>query len=160
MKQRIPHIWTSARRAGGRPRVLIEDDHPAVAISDFAMFKDAGFDVAYCSGPDHVLGECPLLRGERCALLAGADAVLHRLDPRLGIAPAIQEHQSHTAVVVEQPPDTGRGPHPPAAGYEPVVYGCSVKGQIRALRQALRSREVADRETPHRPASSAGRAAG
>lgn len=149
MKQRIPHTWTSPRGTGGRPRVLIEDDHPAMAISDFAMFRDAGFDVGYCSGPARTLGECPLLRGGRCGLLDGTDAVLHRLDPRLGIAPAIRAHRPHTAVVVEQPPGVRASPHP-AGGSQPVVYGCSVTGQIRALRQALARREAADHRTRSR----------
>lgn len=141
MKQRIPHTWSSPHRTGDRPRVVIEDSHPAAAISDFSMFTSAGFEVAYCSGPGPIPAECPLLRGGRCALLDGADAVLQRLDPRLGVAPAIRQRHPRVAVVTEQPPRTEGGAQPsPAAGYEPVVFACSVRGQIQALHRALESR--------------------
>ena len=61
MKQRVHRrAWRSTGRAGHRPRVLIEDDHPALAISDLSMFKQAGFDVAFCSGPGRDLAACPL----------------------------------------------------------------------------------------------------
>jgi hypothetical protein len=43
MKQRVPRrAWRSAGRPGRRPRILIEDDHPALAISDFSLFEQAG----------------------------------------------------------------------------------------------------------------------
>jgi hypothetical protein len=118
MKQRVPADWSSPGRPGHRPRVLVEDDHPALAISDFSEFERAGFDVAYCSGPDAAGAGCPVLRGQRCALLDGTDAVLHGLDPRLGVAAAIQRRRPAVALV-----------EPPA--------GCSVPGQIAALRRAL-----------------------
>ncbi|HTT52322.1 MAG TPA: hypothetical protein VMH35_13050 [Streptosporangiaceae bacterium] len=119
MKQRVPtRAWYSPGRPGRRPRVLVEDDHPALAISDFSQFGQAGFDVAYCSGPGVGPGDCPVLRGQRCALLDGADAVLHGLDPGLGVAVAIQQHRPGLPVV-----------RPPG--------GCSVPGQIAAVRQAL-----------------------
>jgi hypothetical protein len=115
MKQRVPSRgWYSPGRPGRRPRVLVEDDHPALAIADFSRFGQAGFDVAYCSGPGGVRSDCPVLRGQRCALLDGADAVLHGL----GIAGAIRRQRPGIAVI-ELP------------------AGCSVPGQIAALRQAL-----------------------
>ena len=115
MKQRVPsRDWYSPGRPGRRPRVLVEDDDPALAISDFALFGQAGFDVAYCSGPGGAAGGCPVLRGQRCALLDGADAVLHGL----GLAAAIRRQRPRIAVI-ELPTE------------------CSVPGQIAALRQAL-----------------------
>jgi len=119
MKQRVPsRAWYSPGRPGRRPRVLVEDAHPALAISDFSRFEQAGFDVAHCSGPAVAGWDCPVLRGQRCALLGGADVVLHGLDPRFGIAAAIR--RSHPGLpVIEQPGD------------------CSVAGQITALRRAL-----------------------
>jgi hypothetical protein len=108
-----------------------------MAISDFSMFERAGFDVAFCSGPGHDPSACSLLRGERCSLVAGADAVLHGLDPKLGIAAAIRRQSPGTPVVVEQErrPD-GSLPAVPE-GCLPLVSPCSVKGQIDALWQAL-----------------------
>ncbi len=129
MRQRVPtRAWYSPGRPGRRPRLLVEDDHPALAIADFSAFQQAGFDVAYCSGPGEPPGDCPLLRGQRCAVLAGADAVLHGLDPALGLCAAIRRRYPRIAVLTEQP----------AAGSVTLAAGCSVPGQIAALRQALR----------------------
>jgi hypothetical protein len=120
-----------------RPRVLIEDAHPALAISDFSMFEKAGFDVAFCSGPGDDPSACPLMRGERCPLVAGADAVLHGLDPKLGIAAAIRRQNPGTPVLVEQEPGPDGCLPPVPAGCLPLVSTCSVKGQIDALWQAI-----------------------
>ena len=103
MQQRVPRrAWSSRRGAARRPRVLVEDDHRSLAISDFSMFDKAGFDVAVCSGPGGSPRDCPLLRGQECAAVAGADAVLHGLDPELGIAAAIRRRHPDVVVVVEQ----------------------------------------------------------
>ena len=65
MKQRVPgRTWYSAAERR-RPRLLIEDDHPALEISDFAAFRDAGFDVAFCSGPGGSPGPTSCCRGSR-----------------------------------------------------------------------------------------------
>jgi hypothetical protein len=119
MKQRVSRrSWYSPAGAKGRPHLLIEDDHPALEISDFAAFRDAGFDVAFCSGPAN---GCPLLRGADCEVLASADVVLHGLDA--GMADAIRWWHPELPVVVKG------GPGIPA--------DCSVKGQVEAVRRAL-----------------------
>ncbi len=144
MKQRVPaRAWYSPGRPGRRPRVLVEDDCPALAISDFSLLQDAGFDVAYCSGPGRTPRDCPLLRGQRCDVLAGADVVRHGLDPGLGIAAAIRQRHPRIAVVAGQRrrPDGSPGAIP--AGCAPLVSSCSVKGQVDALRRALTSRAQA-----------------
>jgi hypothetical protein len=138
MRQRVPtRAWYSPGRAGRRPRVLVEDDHPALAISDFSLLQDAGFDVAYCSGPGHSPRDCPILRGQQCDVLAGADAILHGLDPGLGIAAAIRRRHPHIAVVAEQHARADGRPEAVADGCTPLISPCSVHGQIDALRQAL-----------------------
>jgi hypothetical protein len=138
MKQRVPRrAWNSHGGAGRRPRLLIEDDHPALAISDFSLYEEAGFDIAYCSGPGANAGDCPLLQGKDCAVLAGADAVLHGLDPGLGIAEAIQQKHPGITVVVEQYRHADGSLDAPPAGCVPVVYPCSVRGQVDAVRRAL-----------------------
>ena len=139
MKQRVPRrAWRSARRPGHRPRVLIEDGRPALAISDFSLFEQAGFDVAFCPGPGRVA--CPLPGGRPCPIVAGADAVLHGLDPGLGVAAAIRRHRPGLPVVVAQRrrADGSLPPVPP--GCTPHVFPSSVQGQIGALWRALLSR--------------------
>jgi hypothetical protein len=138
MKQRVPRrAWNSRGGAGRRPRLLIEDDHPALAISDFSMYQEAGFDIAYCSGPGADAGDCPLLQGKDCAALAGADAVLHGLDPGLGIAEEIRRQHPGITVVVEQYRHANGSLDTLPAGCVPVVYPCSVKGQVDAVRRAV-----------------------
>jgi hypothetical protein len=141
MKQRIPRrAWSAPARAAHRPRILIEDDRPALAISDFSMFERAGFDVAFCSGPGPDEAACPLLRGERCPALSGADAVLHGLDPRLGVAQAIRRTLPSTPVVLRQRRlDDGSDQAVPD-GCLPLAPECSVPGQIEALKRVLASR--------------------
>lgn len=143
MKQRVHRrAWRSVGRAGHRPRVLIEDDHPALAISDLSMFKQAGFDVAFCSGPGRDLAACPLLCGRPCPILAGADAVLHGLDPGLGVAAAIRRHRPGVPVVAGQRRHADGSLQPVPEGCTPQLFPSSVKGQIDALWQVLLSPPV------------------
>lgn len=143
MRQRVPtRAWYSPGRPGRRPRVLVEDDHPALAISDFSLLQAAGFDVAYCSGPGDIPSGGPLACGQHCDLLAGADAVLHGLDPGLGIAATIRRRHPRIAVVVKQRRHADGSVEAVPEGCEPLRYECSVKGQINALRQALAGRDA------------------
>lgn len=138
MRQRVRRrTWGSASRAGRRPRVLIEDDQPPLAISDCSMFEQAGFDVAFCSGPDGDLAACPVRRGRPCPLLMGADVVLHGLDPALGVAAAIGRHSPGLPLVAEQHRGADGSLAPVPEGCLPLVFPCSVRGQIDALWQAL-----------------------
>ncbi|MGE5291343.1 MAG: hypothetical protein ACM3ML_29900 [Micromonosporaceae bacterium] len=131
MKQRVPRrAWWPAG-AGHRPRVLIEDDHSALAISDFSVFEQAGFDVAFCSGPGRDPAACPLLRGRQCPLLAGADVVLRGPDSGLGIAEAIRRQRPGISVVAG-PRRADGSLQPVPEGCIPLVFGCSVKGQVDA----------------------------
>ncbi len=138
MQQRVPRrTWSSPALTGRRPRLLVEDDRPALAISDFSLFQDAGFDVAFCRGPGSDPQGCPLLRGQRCTLVDRADVVLHGLDPRLSVAAAIRRQRPELPVVVQQrrPHDDGTA-DPVPAGCVPLGYACSVSGQIEALLRA------------------------
>jgi hypothetical protein len=138
MRQRVPRrTWCSPGAGTGRPRVLIEDDHQALAISDFSLFEQAGLDIAYCPGPGKEPPACPLLRGEPCPVLARAEAVLHGLDPALGIAAAIHRQHPGLPVVIEQHRRPGGGMPPVLEGGAPLPYPCSVKGQIDAVWRAL-----------------------
>ena len=141
MKQRVPRrTWQAPRRAGRRPRLLIQDDHPVLAISDFSLFEQAGFDIAYCSGPGDDLAACPLLRGQRCPLVADADAVLHGLDPALGIAAGICRQRPGMPVVIEQRRRGDNSLRPAPDGCTPLPGSSSVQGQIDSLWRVLASR--------------------
>jgi hypothetical protein len=145
MKQRVPRrTWSSPGLAGRRPRLLVEDDQPAAAVSDFSLFQDAGFDVAFCGGPEGDPGDCPLLRGRRCMLVEGADVVLHGLDPGLGVAAAIRNQRPELPVVVELPRERDGAAESLPVGCVPLGYPCSVRGQIDALLRA----EAAARQAP------------
>jgi hypothetical protein len=135
VKQQVPkRPWSTRREAGRRPRLLIEDDHQ-LAISDFSLFHDAGFDVAFCSGPGADPQACPLLHGQPCVMVAGADVVLHGLDPELGIAAAIRRDYPGCDVVIEQRGGSA-GAHAEPGGNVLLGYPCSVRGEIDALLRA------------------------
>jgi hypothetical protein len=138
MKQRASRSeWSSPRRPGHRPRLLVEDDRAALAISDFSLFHDAGFDVAFCSGPGDDLQACPVIHGQACPLMSGADVVLHGLDPALGIAAAIRRRYPQLPVVIEQRRDEDGSVGEVPEGCIPLRYASSVSGQIAAVRRAL-----------------------
>jgi len=77
------------------------------------------------------------MRGEPCAAVAGADVVLHGLDPMLGIATAIRHRYPRLPLVVEQRRRETGSPDALPAGCVPLRYPCSVSGQIDALMGAL-----------------------
>jgi hypothetical protein len=137
MEQRMPRrTWSSAGLAGRRPRLLIEDGLPALAVSDFSVFHDAGFEVAFCSGPGADPDACPVLCGERCALIDRADVVLHGLSPGLGVAAAIHRQRPELPVVVKQRRRQDGTAEPVPAGCLPLGYPCSVRGQADVLLRA------------------------
>jgi hypothetical protein len=137
MEQRMPRrTWSGPGVAGRRPRLLVENGRPALAISDFSLFRQAGFDVAFCPGPGGDVRSCPLLHGQRCVLADRADVVLHGLDPRLGIAAAVRRQRPELPVVVEQTRQRDGSVGPVPAGCVPLGYPCSVRGQIDALWRA------------------------
>lgn len=156
MKQRVPRrTWSSPGLPGRRPRLLIEDGRPALAISDFTLFRDAGFDVAFCSGPGSDLADCPLMRGQRCMLVDGADVVLHGLDAGAGVAAAIRRQRPELPVVVEQRRQQAVQEDPVPAGCVPLGYPCSVRGQIDALMRAEAAARCVSAET-RRPRATSG----
>ena len=120
--------WSETGR-GPRLRVLSESADPALAVSDFAAFTAAGFDVAICHGPDRTPAECPLVRDEPCRLYAGADVVL--FDRGSGeVLEAGRRLHPGTPVVLRG--DAAGAPE--GCGSLPATS--SVEGQIGVLRRA------------------------
>jgi len=117
--RRVPITWRNRGRLH-LPYLLIEADDRGVSASELMAFWKAGFNPAFCKVPASG-GTCPLLNGERCALVESADIVLHRPHRRLGIVDAIHECSPNVPVVA------------PVANND-----CEdLSGQIDALEEAL-----------------------
>jgi hypothetical protein len=145
MRQRFPSRWGSPSRPHHLPRLLVEDDDPALALSDFSRFHQAGFEVAWCSGPAGRADACSLLRNGDCPLLRGADVVLHGLNPDTRIASAIRASHPETGLVQivrarAEIGGSGQDPGQPT-GSDFVLSGSDgVETQVRALCRALSRR--------------------
>lgn len=63
-----------------KPRVLVESERSRWAAEN--ELRDAGFDIAICGGACRRAGYCPILDGEPCPLIEGADAVVVDLPER------------------------------------------------------------------------------
>jgi hypothetical protein len=75
-----PTEWTGPE--GGR-RVLIEEDDAELRKAMAESLREAGFQTAECAGPgSHGGRRCPLVGGEGCGAVDGADAVLQVFVPR------------------------------------------------------------------------------
>lgn len=105
MLQRVPSTWDMGDARRHPLRLLIEDDDPALAISDFDYYRSAGMDVAFCSGPGANPGSCPVLTGGPCHLLSTADVVLHHLPRDTGVAEAIGRRTDRPGLITVGGPD-------------------------------------------------------
>jgi hypothetical protein len=98
----------------GRKRVLVEHPDGAQLWAYAEILREAGYDVATCTG-EHPDGEarCPLIETGHCGLVEGADVVvstcsIHRGDKLL----AVLGSKGSTPVVFEAPqPDFERYAH-------------------------------------------------
>ncbi len=83
--------------------------------------------------------------GEPCELLDGADVVLHRLDPSLGVEAAIRRRRPDLPVVsVAAGRPSGPAREGPAQrGHAGIDRSSSIEAQIRALRAAVAHGTVA-----------------
>jgi hypothetical protein len=107
-------------RRAGRARVLIEHPDPGTVWAEAEAMRDAGYDVAVCTGPtresDHTSAPvaCPLLVEGRCALVEQADVVVSTTD--LGdshqLLAALTARRTPALVVESTKPALDRG------GYE------------------------------------------
>jgi hypothetical protein len=78
-----PDEWPSR---AGRARVLIEHPDPAALWAEAEAMRDAGYDVAVCTGPTKTFERsrlkqaCPLLVNGHCSLVEQADVVVTTTD--------------------------------------------------------------------------------
>jgi hypothetical protein len=132
-------------RVGPPWQLLVESPDPLLAISNFDAFRDAGFEVMVCGGPGVDPGECPVVRGEECPLMAAADIVLFDLDgepprrsemlttSRSKVLAAMRANRPELPIVVmsETPPPEA------ATGCPTIRPITSVGGQVAALQKAV-----------------------
>ncbi len=137
MQQRVPDSWDSSNRPGHAPYVLVEDDDPALALSDFSLFREEGFVVALCGGPGDDPTACPLLRGEDCAILGGADVVLHRLADDLALAGEIRHCRPDLPVITVSSARHGDPDQAKQSDSGALAANASVDEQLHALNRAL-----------------------
>ena len=97
-----------------KPRVLVENPDRAELLAHADILREAGYDVAVCTGPDVGRGGracgCPLLEGERCTLVDGADVVVSTssLSGSDDILAALHAQGSLPIVFEVSPPDLDR----------------------------------------------------
>ena len=144
MRERVPPIWGSPKRPHHAPRLLVEGDDQALALSDFSRFRQAGFEVAWCSGPARRPEDCAVLRNEDCPLVRGADVVLHALSSDAGIVAAIRNRYPDTWLVqVVRAPQ--RDSHRDQCGPGVLSESDPVEAQVRAVCHALFNRQPGNR---------------
>ena len=115
-------------------RLVVETDDPALSISDFACFRDAGFDVVVCGGPD-AEHPCPAELGAPCGDIEQADVVFNALRDakrQLAFVRAVRRTTDTPMVVSAFPEVTGELPE----GCVSVSQTTSVNGQTDAVRRA------------------------
>jgi hypothetical protein len=117
-------------------RLLVESPDPVMAVAEFDAYRRAGFDVTVCEGPADDPGECPVVHGEPCPLMAEADVVLFDLDGdpyrRAEVLAAMRADSPELPIVVRS-----RAPVPAAGGCPAIRPSTSVNGQVAALQRAV-----------------------
>lgn len=68
-------MTTTARKAAHRPRVLIVEDDPTLALAIMKECLSAGLEPKLCMGPDRG-SSCPGLTGDGCPRTKGVEATL------------------------------------------------------------------------------------
>lgn len=89
----------------GRKRALVENPDRAELWAYAQVLRDAGYDVATCTGEHPGGGDrCPLIETGRCELVEGADVIVSTCSmQRSGELLAILSLQDATPIVFEAP---------------------------------------------------------
>ena len=109
MSRRKHTIETGAwSERDGRKRALVENPNRGELWAYAEVLRDAGYDVAPCTGEHPDGGErCPLVEGGRCELVEGADIVVSTCSMhRSGELLAILSLRGSTPVVCGMRPAT------------------------------------------------------
>lgn len=120
---------------GDRPRVLVENPDVGIGFALERFLEDEGCEVLCCGGPDALhRHRCSLVFDEDCALAAGADVIVHGLNPdrpeHAEVLRALRARHPDTPLVVEVPAPT-------AARHPGLLDGCVVV-PFPATRDSLR----------------------
>jgi len=84
-----PDPWPDTRRGA---RVLVEHPDPVWRWAARQRLESAGYEVATCGGPSVLpRGRCPLIAGEPCRALEGAEVVINGLGTRYAASRAVLE---------------------------------------------------------------------
>jgi hypothetical protein len=122
---------------GRRFRLVVETDDPALAISDFASFTAAGFDVVCCGGPGNN-DPCPVVEGRVCPVVEDSDVVLNQLkghQTQHAVVDGVHRTSPSVPLVVAMAPDGFE--HDLPDGCVSLAPLTSVNGQTFALRRAV-----------------------
>lgn len=125
-------------------RVLVEAEDEAAALARLRVLETAGYQVAWCQGPEsHPFRQCPLVRGGSCPLVESADVVVTCLDmerssSRQILASMDREH-AELPVVIETTADTAEQWAHAVGRHRVVVAPTTSRDLVGAVIHALRS---------------------
>lgn len=116
----------------GKARVVVENPDRSELWGYAEALREAGYDVATCSGPggvEHARSLCPLVETGRCTLVDGADVVVSTsaLPEALSILAALASRGSPRVVFEAPAPTFDR--YRDAAG-DAVLVACPVTEEI------------------------------
>lgn len=125
--------WSADRT---RPRVLVENPDVGVGFAIERFLEGEGCEVVVCQGPDGLRRHrCPVVFDEDCTLAAGADVIVHGLNPdrreHAEVLRALRAKHPATPVVVEVTKSSAER-HPGLLAGCVVVPFPATRGSIRA----------------------------
>lgn len=130
---------------GDAPRVLVEA--AGHRWSRTSALDASGYEVITCGGPAHRgTAGCPVLEGERCPLVDGADAVVVALrpdDPRTEELIAAHRRLCPELRIVVQPPTDPAVEAEPDPGVCRLAAGAPAAELLAAIRDAVRAAQAA-----------------
>lgn len=126
-------------------RVLVEAEDKAAAFARLRILETAGYQVAWCPGPEsHLFRQCPLARSRQCPLVDSADVVVTCLEigrpSTRQILTAMGRAHPELPVVVETTAETAEQWAQVVGRHRVVVAPATSRHLVAAVSEALRSR--------------------